>query len=67
MKRPLDDEERELRRVAMENARSVLAARRRAEEELLHAKEELERKSSQLEAWSPPCAPPSKQPPTASW
>ena len=45
-----DEEERELRRVAMENARSVLAARRRADEDLLRAKQELESKSSQLEA-----------------
>jgi PAS domain S-box-containing protein len=43
-----DDEERLLRIVALENARATLLARQRAEEELLRAKETLERKTEEL-------------------
>ena len=37
-----------LRRVAIENAKSILLARQRAEEELVRAKEALERKTGEL-------------------
>jgi len=43
-----DDEEELLRSVAIQNAQSILAARRRAEEEVLRAKEELEGKAQEL-------------------
>ena len=43
-----DDEEELLRSVAMQNAKSILLARQRAERELLLAKEELERKTQEL-------------------
>ena len=43
-----DDEERLLRSVALQNAKSILAARQRAEEELRQAKEALERKTEEL-------------------
>ncbi len=43
-----ESEEQELRSAALQNAQTILAARRRAEEELLAAKDELERKSAQL-------------------
>ena len=39
-----DDEEELLRSVALQNAQSILLARQRAEEELLRAKEALERR-----------------------
>ena len=43
-----DKEEKLIRSVALENARAVLLARERAEQELVSAKEELERKSEEL-------------------
>ena len=43
-----DDEERLLRSVALQNAKSVLLARQRAEEELVRAKEALELKTQEL-------------------
>ncbi len=43
-----DDEESLLRSVAIQNAKSILAARQRAEEELIRAKEALELKSAEL-------------------
>lgn len=43
-----DDEEKLLRSVAMQNAKSILLARQRAEEELVGAKEALELKTQQL-------------------
>ena len=43
-----DQEDRLLRSVALRNAESILAARRRAEEELVRAKEALERKTGEL-------------------
>jgi signal transduction histidine kinase/ActR/RegA family two-component response regulator len=43
-----DDEELRLRSVAMQNAQAILIARQRAEQELLHAKQDLERKTSEL-------------------
>ena len=43
-----DDEDRLLRAVAIENAKSILVARRRAEQELLQAKEALELKTGEL-------------------
>ena len=43
-----DQEDSLLRSVALRNAESILAARRRAEEELVRAKQELERKSEEL-------------------
>jgi PAS domain S-box-containing protein len=42
------DEEKLLRSVALQNAQSILAARQRAEEELLRAKKELESKTGEL-------------------
>ncbi len=48
---PLDDEEEELlRSVAIQNARSILLARQRADEELVAAKEALERRTAELES-----------------
>ena len=47
--KPHDDEEALLRSVAVKNAKSILLARRRAEQELMHAKEALERKTQELE------------------
>jgi anti-sigma factor RsiW len=44
-----DAEDAELRAVALKNAESILSARRRAEEELLAAKEALEKKSQELQ------------------
>ena len=43
-----DDEEQLLRSVAMQNANSILLARRRAEQETLRAKDALERKTQEL-------------------
>jgi len=43
-----DDEEDLLRSAALRNAQSILLARQRAEEDLVRAKEELERKSREL-------------------
>ena len=43
-----DDEERLLRSVALQNAKSILLARKRAEEELVRAKEALELKTQEL-------------------
>jgi len=43
-----EDEEELLRSVALQNAKSILLARQRAEEELVRAKEALERKSAEL-------------------
>ncbi len=43
-----DDEEQLLHSVALQNAKSILAARQRAEEALLEAKEALERKTEEL-------------------
>jgi PAS domain-containing protein len=43
-----DTEEESLRAVTLENARSIFLARRQAEEELLHAKEQLQRQSEWL-------------------
>ena len=45
---PSDDEEERLRSVALQNASSILAARLRAEEELLRAKEALETRTAEL-------------------
>ena len=45
---PHDDEEELLRSVALQNAQSILLARQRAEEELVQAKEALERKTEEL-------------------
>jgi signal transduction histidine kinase/ActR/RegA family two-component response regulator len=42
------DEDDKLRSVALQNAQSILAARRRAEEELLRTKEALERRTEEL-------------------
>jgi PAS domain S-box-containing protein len=43
-----DDEQEMLRAVALQNAQSILVARRRAEEELVQAKEALESKTAEL-------------------
>jgi PAS domain-containing protein len=43
-----DDEERLLRSVALQNAKSILLARQRAEEALVRAKEALELKTQEL-------------------
>ena len=43
-----EDEEKQLRSTALRNANSILAARQRAEQELIRAKEALERKSEEL-------------------
>ena len=43
-----DDEERLLRAVGIQNAEAILVARRRAEEELLRAKEALELRTGEL-------------------
>jgi two-component system, chemotaxis family, CheB/CheR fusion protein len=43
-----DDEEELLRSVALQNAQSILAARQRAEQEMLKAKEALEHKTQEL-------------------
>jgi PAS domain S-box-containing protein len=45
---PPDEEEKLLRSVAIQNANSILLARRRAEQELVHAKEALELKTEEL-------------------
>ena len=45
-----DDEEELLRSVALQNAKSILLARQRAEQELLRAKEALERRTHELAA-----------------
>jgi signal transduction histidine kinase/ActR/RegA family two-component response regulator len=47
--RPFDDEDERLRTVALENARSILAARRRAAEQLLAVQEALREESRSLE------------------
>ena len=44
----IDDEEKLLRSVALQNANSILLARQRAEQELIQAKEALERKTEEL-------------------
>ena len=46
---PPDDEEALLRSVAIQNAQSILAARQRAEQELVAAKESLELRTAELE------------------
>ena len=46
---PDDDEEVQLRSVAIQNAQSILAARQRAEQELVAAKESLELRTAELE------------------
>jgi PAS domain-containing protein len=43
-----DDEEKQLRSVALRNAQSILLARQRADRELLRSKEALERKTEEL-------------------
>ena len=43
-----DDEEKQLRSVALQNAQSILLARQRADRELLESKEALERKTAEL-------------------
>ena len=43
-----DEEEKQLRSVALQNAKSILLARQRAERELLESKEALERKTEEL-------------------
>ncbi|MEP7272238.1 MAG: PAS domain S-box protein, partial [Acidobacteriota bacterium] len=43
-----DEEERLLRSVTLQNAKSIFLARRRAEEELAHTREALERKTQEL-------------------
>jgi PAS domain S-box-containing protein len=43
-----DDEEKQLRLVALQNAQSILLARQRADRELLESKEALERKTAEL-------------------
>jgi signal transduction histidine kinase/ActR/RegA family two-component response regulator/PAS domain-containing protein len=45
-----DDEDTQLRSVAIQNAQSILSARQRADERLLRAKDELEQKSVELAA-----------------
>ena len=45
---PTDDEDSLLRSVALQNAQSILLARQRAEEELVRAKEALERSEREL-------------------
>ena len=45
---PVDDEEEMLRAVTLENAKSILQARNRAEEDLVRAKEALEKKTQEL-------------------
>ena len=47
---PRDDEEELLRSVALQNAKSILLARQRAEEEMLKAKQALERKTLEQRA-----------------
>jgi PAS domain S-box-containing protein len=44
----IDDEEEQLRSVALQNAREILAARQRAEQLLLQTKEQLERTTQEL-------------------
>lgn len=44
----MDSEEQDLRQVALQNSREILAARQRAEEQLLRAKEALEQKTREL-------------------
>lgn len=46
---PRDDEEDRIRSVAMQNAQSILVARRRAEQEVVAAKEALEVRTAELE------------------
>jgi PAS domain S-box-containing protein len=43
-----DDEEKQLRSVALQNAQSILLARQRADREMLQSKEALERKTAEL-------------------
>jgi PAS domain S-box-containing protein len=43
-----DDEEKQLRSVALQNAQSILLARQRADRDLLESKEALERKTAEL-------------------
>ena len=49
MSRDLDDEEARLRSAALQNAQSILHARRRAEQQLLRARDELEAKTRELD------------------
>jgi signal transduction histidine kinase/ActR/RegA family two-component response regulator len=46
--KPQEDEDKLLRAVAMENSKSILLARQRAEEELIRAKQALEQKTEEL-------------------
>jgi PAS domain S-box-containing protein len=46
---PLDDEEEQLRSVAIQNAQAILLARQKAEQELVAAKEALEARTAELE------------------
>lgn len=46
---PLDDEEGQLRSVAIQNAQAILLARQKAEQELVAAKEALEARTAELE------------------
>jgi signal transduction histidine kinase/ActR/RegA family two-component response regulator len=46
--KPQEDEEKLLRAVAIENSKSILLARQRAEEELIRAKQALEQKTEEL-------------------
>ena len=45
-----EEEDQQLRTVALQNAQSILLARQRAEDELIRAKEALEIKSAELAA-----------------
>lgn len=49
MSLPLDDEEEQLRSVAIQNAQAILLARQKAEQELVAAKEALEARTAELE------------------
>ncbi len=49
MSLPLDDEEEQLRSVAIQNAQAILLARQKAEQDLLAAKEALELRTAELE------------------
>jgi len=46
---PLDDEEEQLRSVAIQNAQAILLARQKAEQELVAAKDALEARTAELE------------------
>ncbi len=62
-----ESEEKLLHSAALKTANTVLLARRRAEQELLEAKQELEHKTKELAHLSPRRGPRSSQPPTAFW